>query len=94
MPHQHSQRDPECLAIFARLSEYIDGELDSPTCAEVEAHMADCPPCIEFLRSLRASARSPRLLDNQPAPAPLPPAFENKLKDAWTAALARRRSAV
>ena len=45
--------DPLCLELLERLSEYVDGELEPATRAEIEAHMADCPPCVAFLRSLR-----------------------------------------
>ena len=58
---------PECVALFARLSEYLDGELDPAACAEVADHMTDCSRCREFLESLRravahvASANAPQL---------------------------------
>jgi anti-sigma factor RsiW len=50
-PHLHG--GPECVALFAKLSEYMDGELEPAVCAEVEDHMADCDRCREFLESLR-----------------------------------------
>ena len=34
------------------LSEYLDRELTVESYEEIEAHLADCPPCIEFLHSL------------------------------------------
>ncbi|HVX65457.1 MAG TPA: zf-HC2 domain-containing protein [Bryobacteraceae bacterium] len=42
-----------CKDVFAMLSEYLDRELTAETCAELEEHLADCPPCIEFLNSLK-----------------------------------------
>ncbi len=37
--HQH------CLEMFEKLSEYIDGELDHATCAEIEEHANNCVAC-------------------------------------------------
>ncbi len=34
-----------CREFFDQLSEYIDGELAAPLCAELERHLADCPDC-------------------------------------------------
>lgn len=53
MSDEHVHGDPECVALFAKLSEYMDGELDPAVCAGVEDHMADCAPCRDFLESLR-----------------------------------------
>jgi len=90
MTHQHGPQDPACLEVFARLSEFIDGELPALECAEIEAHIADCPPCIDFLNSLKKCvAVSEELQSNAECP-PMPAELEEKLKAAWTAALARR----
>jgi anti-sigma factor RsiW len=51
--HTHGPGSPRCRELFEKLSEYLDGELDSAWCTEAEAHLADCPPCREFLESLR-----------------------------------------
>lgn len=66
----HVHGGPECVALFAKLSEYLDGELDPGACAGVEDHMADCERCREFLESLRravahvSSMDAPELPDN------------------------------
>jgi anti-sigma factor RsiW len=91
MSHLHDRRDPACLEVFARLSEYIDGELEPAQCDEVERHISDCPPCIDFLRSLRLSVQASRELQAATALPPVPPAVEERLRSAWQAALARRR---
>jgi len=49
----HVHGGPECKALFARLSEYLDGELDPAVCAGVDEHMTDCHRCRAFLESLR-----------------------------------------
>lgn len=70
MSDQHVHGGPECVALFAKLSEYMDGELDPAVCAGIDEHMADCPPCRDFLVSLRravayvASTNAPDLPDD------------------------------
>lgn len=44
-----------CPDIFGRLSEYLDGELPENMQAEMQTHIEDCPPCVEFVKSLRKS---------------------------------------
>jgi len=53
MSGHHAHGGPECVALFAKLSEYLDDELEPGACADVEDHMADCERCREFLESLR-----------------------------------------
>ena len=42
-----------CQEILEHLSEYIDEELDPSLCAEIEAHMQGCNPCVAFLNTLK-----------------------------------------
>ncbi len=51
----HDRRSARCLELFEKLSEYIDGELPPGVCAEIEAHLAGCEPCLRFLHSLRST---------------------------------------
>jgi anti-sigma factor RsiW len=66
--HQHGSAS--CLELLERLSEYLDGETDPAVSREIESHMADCEPCVAFLRSLRrtvaeiGSVPQPRLPDD------------------------------
>jgi anti-sigma factor RsiW len=46
-------RDMKCRDMLAKLSEYIDGELDPRLCRDVERHMKDCHPCLLFVDSLK-----------------------------------------
>lgn len=50
--HEPSEK---CKEVFAALSEYLDMELSPASCEELEEHLKDCPPCIEFVESLRKS---------------------------------------
>lgn len=53
MSASHPPGSPGCREVFARLSEYLDGELEAGLCADLEDHLDDCPPCRAFLQSLR-----------------------------------------
>ena len=50
----------ECMKMFAALSEYLDGELPARNCRELERHLADCPPCLAYLETLRTTAAACR----------------------------------
>lgn len=43
----------ECRRFFARLSEYLDGELDEATCRAIKRHAASCIPCEACLETLK-----------------------------------------
>jgi len=92
-PHKHGAKDPACLEIFARLSEYLDGDLSAGDCAEVEAHIADCPPCVEFLKGLRNSVEASHRFRTPAAPGPVDEQMRARLQKAWSDALARRGTA-
>ena len=47
--HDHEQ----CRRLFAKLSEYIDQELDQSVCEKIEQHMQQCAPCQACLSSLK-----------------------------------------
>ncbi len=81
----------ECKEIFARLSEYLDEELPDDVCREIDTHIAGCPPCVEFVESLRKSidlCHRARKLDT---PGPLPETDRGRLLEAYQKALAARR---
>ena len=42
-----------CKDLLGELSDYIDGELESRLCAEIEAHMRDCRDCQVMVDTLR-----------------------------------------
>lgn len=65
--------DPEhphhnCMALFERLSEYIDRELDPSDCAAIEAHIRACPPCMVCLKTLEQTVKLCKHLDRQQVP--------------------------
>jgi len=80
----HEHGGPECRKLLERLSEYIDGELDTAACAEVEAHTAGCGRCEEFIESLR---RTVGLLHRVPRPE-----IPDQIKKEITEAVARLKN--
>ncbi|HHN74510.1 MAG TPA: anti-sigma factor [Acidobacteria bacterium] len=75
--HQHG--DLSCREIFALLSEYLDEELDASICSQLEEHLEDCPPCVDFLDSLR---RTIGLLQAEGRPLEAPPDLRREVIDA------------
>jgi anti-sigma factor RsiW len=71
-PHDHLR----CLALFDRLSEYIDREMDDTERREIETHIAECLACLSCLQSLKQTIA----LCKQTARQPVPAVFSQKLQ--------------
>ncbi len=84
----HSFED--CSKLFALLSEYLDDELPANECSELERHLADCPPCVAFLESLKKSIELCPDCGSPAGPAPISEAVRSKLRQAWRKALEAR----
>jgi predicted anti-sigma-YlaC factor YlaD len=81
----------DCERMFALLSEYLEQELPSVTCEELEQHLRHCPPCIQFVRSLRRGIDlCHQLGKSHDTPSPGPEVLAG-LRTAYTRMLARRR---
>ena len=88
--HTHSSADPACLEIFARLSEYVDGEPTAADCDAIQAHIRDCPPCVDFVASLRQSIDAAQRLGCEEQPVALSAEVRDRLRAAWAESLRRR----
>ena len=84
---KHSKE--KCRDVFALLSEYLDRELTPQACAEIEAHLAGCPPCIDFFNSLKRTVSLCRNCGGE-KPRPLTPEQRDKLEEAYRTFLANR----
>jgi anti-sigma factor (TIGR02949 family) len=80
----------ECRSLFALLSEYLDGELPPDACEHIRAHIAGCPPCVEFVNSLRRSVELLRGHRAAEAPGPLAESAREELRAAYRRMLAAR----
>jgi anti-sigma factor RsiW len=79
MNEHHNHDALSCREIFSLLSDYIDGELPADTCQEVEEHIHDCAPCVEFMESLKTSVALVRGHEPAVAPGQIPPALREAL---------------
>jgi anti-sigma factor RsiW len=89
MPHASD----ECKQIFATLSEYLDLELPPEACHEMEAHLAGCPPCVEFAESLRKTVALCHEYQASEMPEPISEAARERLLEVWRKAVGGQRSA-
>jgi anti-sigma factor RsiW len=69
--HKH----PVCRELFGQLSDYVDGELEAAMCAQLEAHLAECPNCRVMVDTLRKTIT----LYRTQTPAELPSDVEDRL---------------
>jgi len=83
------ERTEKCKEVFSLLSEYLNLELPPGACQEIEAHLAACPPCVEFAESLRKTVELCRLY----RPAELPEQIGNDARERLMAAYQRMLSA-
>jgi len=80
----------DCESIFAVLSTYLDGELPPADCEQLERHIRDCAPCVEFVNSLSKTIRLGRQYrPEEPAP-PIPPDVKQNLESLYRSMLARQ----
>ena len=66
-----------CTAIFAHVSAYLDGELESTACDAIERHCEGCPTCAALVNGLRDTMG----LCRQAASVPLPEAVRQRARD-------------
>jgi mycothiol system anti-sigma-R factor len=60
----------DCDGVLRHVWVYLDKETDPPTCAELEAHLEECPSCqrvVQFDRKFKLLVR--RCADAGPVPA-------------------------
>jgi RNA polymerase sigma-70 factor (ECF subfamily) len=82
-----TEHGENCKEVFEMLSQYLDAELDGVACGEIEQHLAGCPPCIEFLNSLRRSIRLCHDCESAETPPPLSASERDQLRQAYLKAM-------
>lgn len=90
MQSEAGKHSENCRGVFALLSEYLDAELPAESCEEIEAHLAGCPPCIEFLESLKRTIALCRGCEPGEPAGPLSPSAREELRKAYQKMLAAR----
>src|SRR5205085_2740538 len=86
-PHKH---DEKCKEVFSLVSEYLNLELAPDACEQIETHLADCPPCIEFAESLRRTVELCRAYQPTELPESLGGDARRQLLDAYEKMLSSR----
>jgi RNA polymerase sigma-70 factor (ECF subfamily) len=76
-----------CPDVVELLSRYLEGEIDSGTCAEMERHVTACPRCQAACDSLRQTLR---LCGTTPSPE-VPEALKETIRQGIRNVLAERR---
>jgi len=69
--HDHDR----CRELFARLSDYIDGEMAEPERCEFETHLCECLRCHSCLQALQRTVA----LCKHAARRPVPPVLSARL---------------
>lgn len=85
-------KERDCQSVFALLSEHLDQELPTESCEELERHIQDCIPCVEFVESLKTSIALGREYQPPVEAAPLAPEVKESLKEAYGRMLAARKN--
>ena len=75
MAHDHHDSG-DCRALFAKLSAYLDDELDERTCAEIRRHADHCAPCSACIETLRRTV----VLCQETPPKTPSPEFSSQLR--------------
>jgi anti-sigma factor (TIGR02949 family) len=71
----------DCIKYFDKISDYLDGELDSRTRAEIERHLLECPVCRDCVESLRKTLKLLKSSPNEPVPQDVKSRIRSALKD-------------
>jgi anti-sigma factor (TIGR02949 family) len=57
-----------CENAIDLLLDFLEGVLDPDTVAELERHLAGCPPCVAYLRTYRQTPAVAREAAREPMP--------------------------
>jgi anti-sigma factor RsiW len=69
----------DCNELVELVTAYLDDALEPETRARVEAHLADCEGCANYVQQFRETVRTVgKISDDE-----LDPAFRNRLLDAF-----------
>jgi len=66
-----SESQTECRAILAKISAYLDGELETTACDAIEQHCQGCASCAALVKGLRETVGLCRAAASIPLPEPV-----------------------
>lgn len=70
--HRHT-----CRGVVDLLCDYLEEDLHPDEKQELDSHMADCPPCLTFLKTYRKTSEMCKSL----RPEDIPPELKERLKE-------------
>lgn len=70
-----------CKELVDLLADYLEGQLDPEVARDLDQHLADCPPCLNFLKTYRATARLIREVACEEIPPQLGERIERFLRE-------------
>ncbi len=73
----------KCLDYINELNDYLDGEIDSSLCAEIEAHIGECNNCRIMVDTMKQTVKLCREGKEEKLPASLENKLNNMLKERW-----------
>jgi hypothetical protein len=85
--------DCGCPPVEVRLGESLDIVITPAELEELKAELQGCPPCLEFVESLKTTVKLCRDFGIEQAPTPLASETRRQMVDAYDRMLARRASA-
>jgi anti-sigma factor RsiW len=68
-----------CKSAARLIQNYISGDLDRKTTVALERHLIQCPDCVSFLTTYKATARAARSLRYEDIPAEMQKRIEEFL---------------
>jgi RNA polymerase sigma-70 factor (ECF subfamily) len=68
-PHAHDNIR-RCQELLGQLNDYVDGELATELCHDLEQHLAGCPDCQVVFDTLAKTIKLYHLLDDTPVELP------------------------
>jgi len=91
MSHDSTHGTQDFREIFAGLSAYLDSELPPEARRELEEHLCGCPPCVEFVESLRRTVDLCHQFQPEAKPSSMSAEARDRLLAACRKMLAARR---
>ena len=79
-PKPRRRHRQTCREIVEVLCDYLEGELPQEAREELDRHLADCPPCLAFLKSYKSTSQLCRALRPEDVPEELRRRVENFLR--------------
>ncbi len=83
-------KENDCQDVFARLSELLDRELPAGSCEELERHIENCEPCVQFVETLKKSIAMHRGYQPDAIPPQLSAEVKQALRQAYERVLEAR----